>query len=86
MQKDNLKILEGINRVEVPASLYANIKQRIENELQNSVSTKTVYTMAASFLIFFFLNVYVATQYNSLRKEANTSETYGFNTNNNLYK
>lgn len=85
MLKDNLKILEGINRVEVPVNMYAAIQQKIEKERKNNVSMKTVYTMAASFLIFFSINIYVGSHYKISKKEAISTESYDLGTNNKLY-
>ena len=85
--EDFLKPLEKVTKVETPAFLYTRIQQRIRNKLDSRLAGRTVYSMAASFLILISLNVFaILKQDNTSSKDNNIASELGVSTDNYLYK
>jgi len=85
--EDFLKSLESIKQVEAPPFLFTRIQQRIQNELDNRVPMKLVYSIAASFVILLSINAFTMLQHNhSTKEEANIAQAFQFMPDNNLYK
>ncbi|GEM_PF-1863819 len=85
--EDYLKTLKGIKRVEAPPLLYKRIQQKIQNERSDRVSLRTVYTVAASFIILLSINAFVMTQSRQTISDArNFAESLQLIADNNLYK
>lgn len=85
--EDFLKPLENIKQVEAPLFLFTRIQQRIQNEFDNHVSMKLVYSIAASFVILLSINAFTMFQQNlSSKEEANIAQAFQLMPDNNLYK
>lgn len=85
--EDFLKPLENIKQVEAPPFLFNRIQQRIQNEFDNHVSMKLVYSIAASFVILLSINAFTMFQQNlSSKEEANIAQAFQLMPDNNLYK
>ncbi len=85
--EDFLKPLENIKQVEAPPFLFTRIQQRIQNEFDNHVSMKLVYSIAASFVILLSINAFTMFQQNlSSKEEANIAQAFQLMPDNNLYK
>jgi hypothetical protein len=52
-----LDILNKITKVEPPAFLYTRIQEKIQAARENTISSKWVYSIAASVIFLLFLNI-----------------------------
>ncbi len=85
--EDFLKTLESIKQVETPSHLYMRVQQKIKNKLNNSVSMRTAYSMAASLIFLIVLNSIIVMDSNKTKvTDSNIAESYQLLPSNNLYK
>ena len=78
--------LNKIKRVEASDFLLTRIQQRIANQQENNISKSWAFTLSASFVLLFAINIVAFSQWNS---SANTNQNLvqemNLSTNNNLY-
>lgn len=82
--KQELEILNHIQKVEPNAFLYNRIQQKIANELNNNVSIKWTYAIAASIALLIFINIKVVEK-NKTSNMTNLAKSMNLITDNNLY-
>ncbi len=78
--------LNKIKRVEASDFLLTRIQQRIANQQENNISKSWAFTLSASFVLLFAINIVAFSQWNS---SANTNQNLvqemNLSTNKNLY-
>ncbi len=57
--EEQIKLLNWINKVEVPYFLYTRIQQRIKNNLENRLNPSIAWALSLSFVVLFLLNLFV---------------------------
>lgn len=82
--KQDLEILNNIQKVETPAFLYERIQQKITFEMSSKMPIKWTYAIAASIALLIYINIKVVEK-NSSKNNFNLAKSMNLITDNNLY-